>query len=184
LSNFHVLTGNGRFGKETKIFQPSPSDGPTLGLTFATLLDWVPINYQTAGYPNRVDAAIARVLDSASVTSSIHGLNAPVGVNQVITERMPVQIVGSQSDPGRGTVTDPDCRLIVDYPLPQGGTIPVGFSDQVLCTRYSVQGDSGSAVLDSAKNVVGLHFMGSDEWSAFNKIDNVMAALDLRLVTV
>jgi hypothetical protein len=183
LSNFHVLTGNGRFSKGEVIYQPSPIDEPAQGLGFATLLDWVPITYESSGYPNVVDAAVAQVIDPLSVTTAIHNLHAPTGINTIITKNMPVKIVGRHSDPGTGFVDDPDCRLIVDYPLPFGGTVPVGFSDQVLCTRYAVEGDSGSAVVDASGNVVGLHFMGSDDWSAFNKIDNVMSKLGVRILT-
>jgi hypothetical protein len=59
----------------------------------------------------------------------------------------------------------------------------VGFRDQVLCTRYSASGDSGSAVLNMEKEIVGLHFAGSDSSSIFNRIGHVLDALSIEVVT-
>jgi len=47
--------------------------------------------------------------------------------------------------------------------------------------RYTAGGDSGSAVFNMNKEVVGLHFAGSDSSSIFNRIGHV---LDLLLIDV
>jgi hypothetical protein len=59
----------------------------------------------------------------------------------------------------------------------------VGFRDQVLCTRYSDEGDSGAAILNMANRVVGLHVAGTPSASIFNRITHVLRLLDLDLVT-
>ena len=45
-------------------------------------------------------------------------------------------------------------------------------------------GDSGSAVFNMAKQVVGLHFAGSPSSSIFNRIEHVLTALDIEVVTI
>ena len=46
----------------------------------------------------------------------------------------------------------------------------------------SQPGDSGSAVLDMDKRVVGLLFAGSDATTIINPIDAVLAALNVQAV--
>jgi hypothetical protein len=70
-------------------------------------------------------------------------------------------------------------RLRIQYT----GVGKVGFRDQVLCTRYSKPGDSGSLVLDKkTKRAVGLHFAGGPKGSFFNPISEVLRALRIVLV--
>ena len=67
-----------------------------------------------------------------------------------------------------GVVLDTDFKYQVDWPNPAGGFARVGFSDQVLCTRYAAEGDSGAAVLNRRQDrVVGLHVGGSEHSSFF-----------------
>ena len=94
---------------------------------------------------------------------------------------MRVQKVGRTTDYTTGVVLDVHYRLALRYKKPGGGTGRVGLRDQVLCTRYTAGGDSGSAVLNSRKRVVGLHFAGSPSTSIFNRIGHVFDLLDLEL---
>ena len=57
----------------------------------------------------------------------------------------------------------------------------LGLRDQVLCTRYTAGGDSGSVVLNSRNRIVGLHFAGSESTSIFNRISHVFTLLDIDL---
>ena len=60
----------------------------------------------------------------------------------------------------------------------------MGFINQVLCTRYTDKGDSGSLVVEKATGrAVGLHFAGAEGGSVFSPIDEVLKTLDVRLVT-
>ena len=57
-------------------------------------------------------------------------------------------------------------------------------SNQVLCSRYSSPGDSGSLVVDKkTKRAVGLHFAGAPHGSVFSPIGEVLKALGAQLVT-
>ena len=66
----------------------------------------------------------------------------------------------------------------VDY---QGKSVT--FVDQFMTTGMSAGGDSGSAVLDMAGNVIGLLFAGSDAATLVNPIQAVNSALNIQIVT-
>ena len=55
------------------------------------------------------------------------------------------------------------------------------FTDQLLAGPMSQGGDSGSAVLDMDRNLVGLLFAGSDNTTIMNRIQNVFTALNVSL---
>lgn len=182
LSNSHVLAKSGTGAVRDTIIQPGRADGgrrPTDNL--ARLEQWVPFQFSPTGYPNLVDAAIARVA-RRSVRSDIRIIGRPpVGVSNAIRRGMRVQKVGRTTDYTTGVVTDVNYRLALRYPKPGGGAGRVGLRDQILCTRYTAGGDSGSAVLNSRGRIVGLHFAGSPSTSIFNRIKNVFQALDIEL---
>jgi len=76
-------------------------------------------------------------------------------------------------------VEDVNFRVVIDYP----DVGEVGFLEQVLCSRYTKPGDSGSIVVDKkSKAIVGLHFAGADGKSIFNPIADVIAALGFKFV--
>ena len=184
LSNSHVLADEGTGSVGDPVIQPGAYDGGTAPAdAVAELSQWVPFNFTSAGFTNTVDAAIAKVKNKASVTSAIRLLGVPAGVNMRIRRAMRVQKTGRTTDYTQGIIQDINYRMALDYKRPDGGTGRVGFQDLVLCTRFTDGGDSGSAVLDMKKKVVGLHFAGSPSSSIFNKIGNVLSLLDIAVVT-
>jgi hypothetical protein len=185
LSNSHVLANEGLGAKGDKILQPGKADGGKVPTdVLAELAEWVAFQFTAAGYPNLVDAAIAKVRSAKNITSAIRLIGVPAGVNRTVQRDMQVQKTGRTTDYTVGIVKDINYRTALDYQKPGGGTGRVGFRDQVLCTRYTSGGDSGSAVLNMQKEVVGLHFAGSDSSSIFNRIGNVLDALLIDVVTV
>lgn len=186
LSNSHVLADSGLASIGDETIQPGRFDGgrPTAD-RIAALADFVPFRYTGSTYPNLVDAAIAKVGRRRIVKSEIRLLNVPPGpVNRSLRRGMQVQKVGRTTDHTTGIVRDLNYRLALKYPVDRQRPPTkrrVGFKDQVLCSRYTAGGDSGSAVLDKDKRLVGLHFAGSPSSSIFNKIGHVMAALKIRL---
>lgn len=184
LSNSHVLADEGTGAVGDPVIQPGAYDGGTNPTdVIAELSQWVPFNFTTTGYPNTVDAAIARVKNKASVTSAIRLIGVPVGVSNRIRRDMRVQKTGRTTDYTQGIIQDINYRMALNYKKPGGGNGRVGLQDLVLCTRFTDGGDSGSAVLDMNKKVVGLHFAGSPSSSIFNKIGNVLGPLDIEVVT-
>jgi hypothetical protein len=95
---------------------------------------------------------------------------------------MHVKKVGRTTDYTTGVITDVHFRLSLQYRRPSGKSkARVGFKDQVLCTRYSAPGDSGSIILNSSDRVIGLHFAGSRSASVFNRIQHVFNLLDIEV---
>ena len=87
---------------------------------------------------------------------------------------MKIVKVGRTTGKTFGVIHDVHFRFAFTYE----GVGRVGFRDQVLCTRYSAPGDSGSLVLDrKSKRAVGLHFASAPQGSVFSPIDAVLEAL-------
>ncbi len=149
LSNSHVLADEGIGSVGDVILQPGKFDGGLKGTdVIGVLEDWVPFTFSSTGFHNFVDAAIAKVKKS-SVRENIRILGIkPVGVSYTLRRGMTVQKVGRTTDYTTGVITDINYRFALNYKKPGGGAGRVGFRDQVLCTRYTAGGDSGSAVLN------------------------------------
>jgi len=184
LSNSHVLADEGVGSRGDNVIQPGDLDGGAApGDVIARLFEWVPFQFTPSGYPNLVDAAIARLSGTRRATSAIRIIGVPAGVSNVVRRGMEVQKCGRTTDHTVGIIRDVNYRLALTYKMPGGGTGRVGLRDQVLCTRYTAGGDSGSAVLNGSKKVVGLHFAGSPTTSIFNRIRHVLAGLRINVVT-
>jgi hypothetical protein len=183
LSNSHVLADEGVASPGDDIIQPGDLDGGAApGDVLAHLDEFVPFEFTTISFPNLVDAAIAKVARSR-VTSKIRLIGVPAGVSATVRRGMRVQKTGRTTDYTQGIIQDVNYRLALTYKKPGGGSGRVGLRDQVLCTRYTAGGDSGSAVLNMQRRVVGLHFAGSPSTSIFNKISNVLTLLNINVVT-
>ena len=90
---------------------------------------------------------------------------------------MPLQKSGRTTGYTTGQVEQVDVTVNVQY---GAGRIAL-FSDQLLAGAMSQGGDSGSAVLDDRRRLVGLLFAGSDNTTIINRIQNVFEALQLTL---
>ncbi len=184
LSNSHVLADEGTGAVGDRVIQPGKYDGGAApGDVIAELSQWIPFQFTSTGYPNTVDAAIAKVKNKASVTSAIRLIGVPTGASNRVRRGMRVQKTGRTTDYTQGIIQDINYRMALNYKKPGGGSGRVGLQDLVLCTRFTDGGDSGSAVLDMNKRIVGLHFAGSPSSSIFNKINNVLSQLDIDVVT-
>lgn len=208
LSNNHVLAdiNNGQAGDA--ILQPGAADGGTAADRIATLTDYVPIDFGTAppecpiaggtaallNYvagafgsshklravkqtpgQNRVDAALARPLSPQSVQNDILYIGAPTG-SGAATLGTRVQKTGRTTGHTWGNITQIDATVQIDY---SGRTAT--FTGQLIAGAMSQPGDSGSAVLDEEKRVVGLLFAGSEAATIMNPIDEVLTALNVQV---
>jgi hypothetical protein len=184
LSNSHVIALSGKGKKGDAIVYPGRLDGGKTGKDNVARLAKFK-KFATGGaYTNRVDAAVARVDDDRlkELRSEIKGLGVPKGVVAKKGLKLGAQVVKTGRTTGKkgGRIIGLNARLRIDYK----GVGKVGFRDQVLCTRYSKPGDSGSLVLDAkSKKAVGLHFAGGPGGSFFNPIEHVTKALGVKLVT-
>jgi hypothetical protein len=179
LSNNHILADSNRGKPGDQILQPGPFDGglfPADGI--ATLERFEPIVCSSPNGYNLVDAAIARPTFSRNVTASIIGLVIPRGIDQAFVGSLVVKV-------GRTT------QVTVGRVLAVNATISVGpyncgtavFRHQIITTAMAAGGDSGSLLMDSNLNAIGLLFAGSALLTIHNHIADVETALGVRPVT-
>jgi len=184
LSNSHVIADSGCAAIGANIIQQGHVDGGSSPQdAIATLAEFVPFTYSGSEYSNTVDAAIARVINAADVTSKIRLLGvSPAGISKNVKRGMKVVKVGRTTDKTCGLVSDVNFYTEMSFKAPGSSTKRrVGFKDQVLCTRYTAKGDSGAAVLNDRNEVVGLHFAGAEGGSVFNPISFVFEQLGIEL---
>ncbi len=126
---------------------------------------------------NEVDAALARPLSANLVNANILKIGAPAGTAQA-TLGTPVQKSGRTTGHSTGRIIQIDVSTRIAY-----GSQTALFVNQLMADGMSAGGDSGSAVLDMERNVVGLLFAGSGSATIMNPIQKVLAALDIQIVT-
>ncbi|MBC7929465.1 MAG: hypothetical protein H7Z38_02760 [Rubrivivax sp.] len=181
LSNSHVLALSGAAKIGDAIIYPGDADGGKMPGDLVAKLSGVKKFITGGEFVNHVDCAIAKPTAArlADLRSEIKGLGVPKGTIKPV-RGMKVVKVGRTTGKTNGEIRDVHFRFTLDY----DEVGEVGFVDQVLCTRYTQGGDSGSLVLDRATNrAVGLHFAGANGGSVFCPIDEVLKALGVKLVT-
>lgn len=209
LSNNHVLANTNDCAAWDPILQPGAADGGGPEDRIARLARYVPLVFesepsdceiadtvvkllnalsgllgsrhrleasQRSSESNRVDAALARPLSPNQVTHEILRIGAPVGLGRGSLGTQ-VQKTGRTTGYTRGTISQVDATLRVDY-----HGLKALFTGQLVAGAMSRGGDSGSAVLDMERRVVGLLFAGSHAATIINPMDDVLSALDVDLV--
>ena len=102
-------------------------------------------------------------------------IGAPTGTGTA-TLGTKVQKTGRTTGHTWGNITQIDATVQIDY---NGRTAT--FTGQMIAGTMSKPGDSGSAVLDEDKRIVGLLFAGSEATTIMNPIDEVLAALNVQV---
>lgn len=183
LSNNHVLANTNDAEIGDLILQPGPADGgefPSDGV--ATLERFEPIVLSSERFPapgyNLVDAAVARPLRTRNVTASIIGQVIPRGIDQAFVGTQVVK-AGRTTQVTTGVVLAVNATVTVGYGL---GRV-AQFRNQILTTAMAAGGDSGSLLMDSELNAVGLLFAGSPFITVHNHMSDVETALGVRPVT-
>jgi hypothetical protein len=125
---------------------------------------------------NLVDAAIALPIAEKDVSDEILDIGKIEGVNEGAVG-MAVKKTGRTTELTTGEILQVDVTVDVQYDL---GKV-ARFADQLMAGAMCQGGDSGSAVLDTDNNLVGLLFAGSDTSTIFNQIQNVFSALEVSL---
>ena len=182
LSNYHVLApfvGT----QERTILQPAEQDGGRTTDVIAHFERAVPMHFNAAGHPNIGDAAIARLKSGISFRTRMPYIGHLKGHSGIIRLNGIVRMIGRTSGFHSGRVTDIDVRARLDYPTRQGGTKFAGLDKLVACTPYSEPGDSGSAIVNSADYLVGLHVAGNESISMFNRIVPIFRSLAIELIS-
>jgi hypothetical protein len=202
LSNNHVLANSNAAQPGDAILQPGPADGGTGADQIGTLEQFVPISFgispgcgcspfgllrRLLGTPkaqinepgnNTVDCAIARPSSADLVNPDILNIGIPTGAGMA-TLGTPVQKSGRTTGHTTDQITQVDVTVSVNY----GGVNVAVFTNQLAAGPMSQGGDSGSAVLDMNRQVVGLLFAGSSSTTIMNPIQLVLDALQVQVVT-
>jgi hypothetical protein len=180
LSNSHVLAMCGKAKRGDIILYPGIDDGGKKTKdVIAKLADFVKLKKRGV---NTVDTAIAEI--DADRIEEVMAKIRGIGLVKATTKPkigMKVEKVGRTSGKTTGTVISSKFRPL-RLPYPEIGDI--SFEDQILITRFTKPGDSGSLVIDSkSKKAIGLHFAGAKGGSISAPINRVLELMDVRLVT-
>ncbi len=180
LSNNHVLANSNQANLGDPIIQPGRVDGGRVPRdVIGRLSRFVPIQFGAPGQPgpcNYVDAAIAQV-PFHLLDRDIYWNGYPSSLFKAATPGMIVKKTGRTTDFTTGRVTAINATVNVNY----GGGNVARFCRQIVTTDMSAGGDSGSLVLDTENNPVGLLFAGSSTRTILNPIAWVQGLLRVRL---
>ncbi len=124
---------------------------------------------------NLVDCAIATVDNETDVCLDCYKIGKPEGIKEGELGMM-VRKSGRTTGYTEGEILAVDATVRVLM----GSEFAV-FTDQLIAGKMCDGGDSGSAVFDTEKNVVGLLFAGGQDTTIINRIQNVFEALKVEL---
>jgi hypothetical protein len=138
------------------------------------------VAFQPSG--NKVDCAIAKVLNPGLVTNSVLHIGAPAGTADAEID-MSVHKFGRTTSYTVGQVRSIDTDVTVAYE-----TGSYTFREQIIIVSttdqpFSAAGDSGSLILQRNTNkAVGLLFGGSNTHTIANHLSDVLNALKVTMV--
>jgi di/tripeptidase len=130
----------------------------------------------TAGF-NRVDAAVAKPINKKVIKSDIPEIGKIQGAAEA-NLRDKIKKLGRTSGLTTGMVDGLD--VTIEVAMADG--ISSVFENQIVSDLKSLPGDSGSLVLNSDNEAVGLLFAGSSSRTVINPINSVLEELDIELV--
>ena len=183
LSNNHVLANENQASVGDPVIQPGTLDGGNqTSDRIGRLYDYVPLRFEdpTSSAPppvNQVDAACAEIDRFGTFSREIFWVGYPKGwrrrqsvADAVARGEDAVQKTGRTTGYTRGAINAIDFDGWVGY-----DTGDCWFEDQLLITpgSFSDAGDSGSCVLDTDENIVGLLFAGGATHTIANYIEDV-----------
>jgi hypothetical protein len=175
----HVVTA---FGAGDDVIQPgSEHDGTLANSRLAIVVKRVRLESTATDFPNLADGAIAKLINEADVERRIPGIGQPQGRSSMLQIGDRVQLVGQASGFQTATIVSLTYAAAFHMDLPSMPNVRVGFSELVLCTRFTTTGDSGAAVLNRNNEVVGIHLGGSDSASFFCRISHLCSKLGVEI---
>jgi hypothetical protein len=188
LSNNHVYADVNKAHIGDDLFQPGPADGGTGADRIANLHRFVPIQLGGQG-PNRVDAAIGKMLPGVEIDSQICTVGHVAGTIAG-EEGTAVCKHGRTTGYTEGSVFDPSVDALVgmDHNDP---SIVALFQNQLRINvappfpAFGLGGDSGSLVISrETHEAVGLYNAGpaDGQYGLANRIDDVLVEMRIRLL--
>ena len=190
LSNNHVVANINKGVPGNPIVQPGVYDDPNWsGNVVGTLKHFRPLagrgqssfnaaDWQGISGYNLEDSGIFRVSDINGYTSNITGIGELNDFRDSVNIGETLQKVGRTTGLTSANVIATGATVTVGY----GGSLTYEFRDQIVAGAMSQGGDSGSIVVDSSRNAVGLLFAGSDTMTIMNRIRYPRASWGLQIV--
>jgi len=179
LTNFHVACVNNTWSVGDRMVQPSLLDGGTSANQFGSLT--------RATLSSDVDGAVITVDSGKATSPSVQDIGDVAG-HTAATVGAAVRKRGRTTELTYGSVVSTDFTVSINYGSDVGtrtlsNQIRIQ-TDTSKSARFSDHGDSGSAVMDDNRNVVGLLFAGSDDgtWTFANPIQSVLDELNVDLM--
>lgn len=164
-----VLAANAR--RNDPILEPGHMAGGTDPVCrLGQLDDWTPYRPDA---PNFADVALVRVENPSVVDAAITSIGRPLGISTSLRVGAVVQLHGQRSGYRRGIIADLAYEAVVPFVIPGIGEREILFRNLVLCTRFTEGGDSGAAVLNMDRELVGIHMGGTDSASFFSPIGEI-----------
>ncbi|TVR70457.1 MAG: hypothetical protein EA408_11180 [Marinilabiliales bacterium] len=210
LSNNHVLANSNMAGTGDMVLQPAPLDGGTPDNDqIARLTRFIPIIFEQEegrsllantitgifnffarisgsatrlearkvnARKNLVDCAIAEPFNEGEVSNEILGIGTIAGTAGGELN-MEIKKSGRTTGLTTGIIEQTDATVRVNF----GAGKTALFTDQLIAGAMSRGGDSGSVILNSHDEIVGLLFAGSSNTTIINRIQNVFNLLDITL---
>lgn len=130
--------------------------------------------YKNLSFFNIADCAVATPVNPGVINDQIIEIGRVSDVGE-LQAGMKVQKSGRTSGITTGNVSATGVTIKVDIAEAESAW----FSDQVVAELVCKPGDSGSLILDTENNAVGLLFAGSNTHCIINRIQNVMDLLDI-----
>lgn len=192
LTALHVLTV--RTGRPVGVIARPPGPPRTDLLQWSATVSRVsPLRFSPAGFPNRFEVGLAAI-DAHHISPQLARVGPFAGVRRSPTVGLEVIKSGAASQSTSGVVVHERFRCAFHLRDHDGTTRRAGFQQQLLVRHhgppggFSVPGDSGSAVVDHDRNLVGV-IVGSVELpttretcTVVSPIEPILQAFDLTLV--
>ncbi|MPQ44967.1 trypsin-like serine protease [Clostridium tarantellae] len=180
LSNNHVLAGENKFFKGTPIRQPAHSNKTDFSDIVAELSEFIEIKFETPTElpENTVDCAIAKILYKKDISKKVAfmGEIQSIGIPKI---DLKVKKTGAATNFTKGKIKTIGASTLCTFQNNKKAL----FVNQIITTRMSDEGDSGSVLLDNNNKVIGLLMGGTkNSVSVFNDINLVLKALKVDLL--
>ncbi|CAG7841143.1 hypothetical protein Z959_13320 [Clostridium novyi B str. ATCC 27606] len=181
LSVNHVLANNNLAPIGTKIIQPSRTFGGKFETDkIAILSKFIPIEFVEGSKEpaNYTDCAIAKVVDKSLVSANIALVGMPKGI-AFPRIGQDIKKVGASTELTTGKVKS----LYVSVFIRDDQERIALFKNQIVTTKISTKGDSGSVLLDNKNNILGLIMSSNENNTIANEITDILKELGIIIIT-
>ncbi|KEI07001.1 hypothetical protein Z957_10545 [Clostridium sp. K25] len=178
LSSNHILADLNNIKLGTPILQPAIVNGGNPEKDqVAVLSKFIPLRCinGTKRPENYMDVAIAKVINNNFVSSDIKFIGKPKGVRGHRLGQL-VKKVGASTELTTGIIQYINVTIIVDENKKQ-----FLMKKQLVTNGMAKPGDSGSILLNDNNYVLGILMASNNEYTIFNPIKRVLAALDVSI---